>query len=121
MDQAAVAEPASVREFTRLSVALVVGAVVTGLGAGAVFLFGVIFTSGVYGSRLAWLLGVVLPLLGVSALFAWLSSRMMTHEAPRKGLRAVALVSLGLISIPFVLALLGLFVHFVLFLLFVSS
>jgi hypothetical protein len=115
MEQASWAESASVVGSKRLGVALSVCAGVAGLSAAAVFLFGVIFTSGVYSSRVAWLLGVVVPLLGGAALFAWLSSKMMTREAPRKGLRTMALVCLGLISIPIALALLGLFVHLLLF------
>ena len=45
------------------------------VGAVVVFITGVILTSGAYGSRMAWLLGVVLPLLLLAALFAWLACR----------------------------------------------
>ena len=46
------------------------------VGAVGVFLFGVIVTSGVYGSRMAWLLGVVLPLLVIATLFAGLAAKV---------------------------------------------
>jgi len=49
--------------------------VVSVVGAVVVFITGVILTSGAYGSRMAWLLGVVLPLLLLAALFAWLACR----------------------------------------------
>jgi hypothetical protein len=50
-----------------------VASAVTLMGGLFVLLFGVVATSGVYGSRLAWLLGVALPLLAVTVLLAWLS------------------------------------------------
>jgi hypothetical protein len=50
-----------------------VASVVTLMAALSVVLFGVLATSGVYGSRLAWLLGVAVPLLAVTMLLAWLS------------------------------------------------
>jgi hypothetical protein len=43
------------------------------MGALFVILFGVVATSAVYGSRLAWLLGVALPLLAITMVLAWLS------------------------------------------------
>lgn len=49
--------------------------VVSFVGAVVVFIAGVIVTSGTYGSRMAWLLGVVLPLLLLTALFARLACR----------------------------------------------
>jgi hypothetical protein len=55
--------------------ALVGGALLSLTGAVAVLVFGVIATSGVYGSRLAWLLGVVLPLLATSMLLSLLARR----------------------------------------------
>ncbi len=50
-----------------------IASVVTLMAALFVLLFGVLATSGVYGSRLAWLLGVVLPLLALTMLLAWMS------------------------------------------------
>lgn len=92
-----------------------VAAALTGLGALAFFLFGVILTAGVYGSRMAWLLGVVLPLLGITAMLAWLASKAEVHASVKSHLRAVATVALGLIAIPFVLAGLLLTVYLLLF------
>ena len=88
---------------------------VTGFGAVGVFLFGVIVTSGVWGSRRAWLLGVVFPLLGVTALFGWLASRAATQEAAKSNLRTASLVALGLSAIPFAFALLLLTVYAIFF------
>lgn len=50
--------------------ALVGAALVTLMAAAIVLIFGVVATSGVYGSRMAWLLGVVLPLLVTSMLLS---------------------------------------------------
>ena len=47
-----------------------------------VIAFGVIATSGVYGSRMAWLLGVAMPLLALSVLCAWLSGRRRPAAFP---------------------------------------
>jgi hypothetical protein len=98
-----------------LAAAPMVAAALTGLGALAFFLFGVILTAGVYGSRMAWLLGVVLPLLGITAMLAWLASKAEVHASVKSHLRAVATVALGLIAIPFVLAGLLLTVYLLLF------
>jgi hypothetical protein len=46
-----------------------------------VIIFGVIATSGVYGSRMAWLLGVALPLLATTAWLSWLAFRLPTRRA----------------------------------------
>ena len=51
--------------FLAMAILLFVAAVV-------VFILGVVVTSGVYGSRMAWLLGVVMPLIAGAATFAWL-------------------------------------------------
>jgi hypothetical protein len=48
--------------------------VVLFVGAVGFFVAGVIWTNGTYGSRMGWLLGIVLPLLLLTAVFAWLAS-----------------------------------------------
>ncbi len=91
-----------------------VSALVTLVAAVLVIVFGVLATSGVYGSRMAWLLGVALPLLALTMLLAWLSlggprrARPETHLAPgdrhdRVG-RGLLLIAASLFGIPFVLA-----------------
>jgi hypothetical protein len=91
-----------------------VAALVALVAAVLVIVFGVLATSGVYGSRLAWLLGVALPLLALTMLLAWLSLggprriRPETHLAPvdrryRVG-RGVLLVASSLLGIPLALA-----------------
>jgi high-affinity Fe2+/Pb2+ permease len=55
------------------------------LGAILVFLFGVVLTSGVYGSRIAWLLGVSVPLLAIAAVLARGSSKRVIENAGREG------------------------------------
>ena len=78
-------------------------AALAGISAVVVFMCGVIVTAGVYGSRMAWLLGVVLPLLGLTALCSWLASRSGASSSQKGKLRIVALVALGMIGTPFVL------------------
>lgn len=65
--------------------ALVGAALLALAAAAAVLVFGVIVTSGVYGSRMAWLLGVVLPLLAVSMLLSRLAQRF--SDPPRQAAR----------------------------------
>ena len=76
-----------------------------------VVVFGVIATSGVYGSRMAWLLGVALPLLVLTLLLARVpdGSVARTHRGwPRStarsgrvpGARAVMVAALVLLGIP---------------------
>src|SRR5580700_4227932 len=80
-------------------------------GAILVFLFGVIVTSGVYGSRMAWLLGVVLPLLAVTAVQSKLalSRRVRVEPFEPKGApdtrKTLFRAPLVLLAIPAVLAL----------------
>jgi len=79
-----------------------------------VITFGVVATSGVYGSRLAWLLGVALPLLAVSVVLSWVARRLWTQEqrdgpsaGPQTGrqLNLVVVMTAGtLFGIPFALA-----------------
>ncbi len=80
-----------------------------------VIVFGVIATAGVYGSRLAWLLGVACPLLALTALLSWLGARLAPRCARRgrsfaethhrvDGPRLLFVTSLVLLGIPAVLA-----------------
>src|SRR5581483_724195 len=48
-----------------------------------VFLFGAVFTNGVYGSRMAWLVGVAVPLLLLGAIFGTLAARIGRSDGPR--------------------------------------
>jgi hypothetical protein len=97
------------------------------LGAVVVFLFGVILAGGVYGSRLAWLLGVVLPLLVLGALFARVAANIggsigagsaTGHVVTSERLRRFSVICLALVAVPFALAALLLFVYGVAFVLF---
>jgi hypothetical protein len=72
-----------------------------------VIVFGVIATPGVYGSRVAWLLGVALPLLAASTFLGWWAQRSWTGRRGdgrgerRRGIpRGVFLLSLSLLGIP---------------------
>ncbi|HVB94373.1 MAG TPA: hypothetical protein VND67_08630 [Acidimicrobiales bacterium] len=94
------------------------------VGAIVVFLFGVIETTGVYGSRLAWLLGIVLPLLFLGALFARLAARIddSTVDGDARGqvvssqrLRTFSVIGWGLVAVPFALAAMLLFTYGVFF------
>jgi hypothetical protein len=91
-----------------------VASVATLMASLFVILFGVVATSGVYGSRLAWLLGAALPLLALTMLLAWLSLggrrrvRPFLHVASgdrhdRAG-RGVLLVAASLFGVPFAFA-----------------
>ena len=111
--------------WTKANTALTVCSAVTLVGAIEVFLFGVIWTHGVYGSRTAWLAGVVLPLLAITAGLAWAGARYGAKGSPgtagdghhgtgphslygrrdrRSAPRAVGVLSLVLLGIPFALA-----------------
>lgn len=99
------------------------------MGAFVVFVPGVVWTNGTYGSRMAWLLAGVLPLLLSTAVFAWLASpntsrwrpnvpasRDSRPRTPKSELaRSVLIISLALFAIPFVLALALLSVYAALF------
>ena len=111
--------------WTRTNTALTMGGAITFVAAIEVLLFGVLWTHGVYGSRMAWLLGVVLPLLAVTALLALTAARYgsSAHRGsmgavqpggvggahrggrnPRSAPRAVGVLSLVLIGIPIAFA-----------------
>ena len=101
------------------------------IGAVVVFLFGVILTHGVYGSRVAWLLGVVMPLLAVAAGSALTAARFGAESerdpssdgqyfgngrADRRSVaRTIAVISLILIGAPFVLTGLDLAIYGLIF------
>jgi hypothetical protein len=104
--------------------ALAATAGVVFVAAVGVFLFGVIVTSGVYGARMAWLLGVVLPLLVLAALFAGLAAKVSESSVDggpggqvvsSMRLRRFAVISLGLVAVPFAIAGLFLLVYGVIF------
>ncbi len=57
----------------RPSAAPAAAALLTLTAAALVIVFGVIATSGVYGRRMAWLLGVAAPLLATSMGLSWLA------------------------------------------------
>lgn len=91
------------------------GAALLALAAAVlVILFGVIATSGVYGSRLAWLLGVALPLLALSVVLSWVARRLWARDrregpgaGPHTGRRlgqVVLITAAMLFGIPFALA-----------------
>ena len=84
--------------------ALMATAALTGLGAVVVLLLGVILTTGVYGSRMAWLVGVGLSMLGLTAMSTWLASMVEPRTSAKRYLRVASLVALAFIAIPFVLA-----------------
>ena len=89
-------------------------AICTCLAAVLVVVFGVVATSGVYGSRMAWMLGVALPLLVLTLLLAGLAERAgaRTHGRPAPArpsdralpARAVTAAALVLLGVPAALA-----------------
>jgi hypothetical protein len=93
-----------------------VAAIVTLDAAVLVLVFGVLVTTGVYGSRLAWLFGVTLPLLAITMALSRLSSppphqvdgdAFPALRSRRDRLsRAVFLAAFSLFALPFALALL---------------
>jgi hypothetical protein len=102
-----------------------IASVVTLMAALFVILFGVLATSGVYGSRLAWLLAVALPLLALTMLLASLSlrgrrrARPFVHVAPGdrhdQAGRGVLLVAASLCGLPLALAAMLLLTYAVFF------
>ena len=100
--------------MTRSSL-LTTGAMCSFAAAVLVVVFGVIATPGVYGSRMAWLLGVALPLLVLTLLLARVPDRsaVRTQGGPPpstkrsgrgRGAAAVTVVTLVLLGIPCVFA-----------------
>jgi hypothetical protein len=92
-----------------------VASIVTLDAALLVIVFGGLVTTGVYGSRLAWLLGVALPLLAITLLLSWPSIRVGRQAGPSslparrtrrlRVNRAVFLAAFSLIAVPSALAL----------------
>ena len=104
------------RQWTRRNTVFTLCSAVTLVAAFEVILFGVIWTQGVYGSRMAWLGGVALPLLVITAALAWAGTRPgptadggmtdgvsnaeTTHRDRRSAPRAMGITSLVLVGIP---------------------
>jgi hypothetical protein len=111
--------------WTSVNAALTICSALTLVAAIEVFLFGVVWTQGVYGSRMSWFLGVVTPLLAITAGLSRAAAlygadvdrrNAESHQIgtvhhsrrslrdPRSAPRAVEAVSLALIVIPVGLA-----------------
>lgn len=118
-------------QWTRRNTVLTLCSAVTLVAAIEVILFGVIWTHGVYGSRMAWLGGVALPLLVITAALAWAGARTGSaahggntdgvsnaetpHADRRSAPRAIGITSLVLIGVPVVFALLLLLTYTLIF------
>jgi hypothetical protein len=103
-------------QWTRRNTVFTLCSAVTLVAAIEVILFGVIWTQGVYGSRMAWLGGVAVPLLVIAAALAWAGARPgptadigmasgvsdaeTTHRDRRSAPRTIGITSLVLIGIP---------------------
>ena len=111
VEQDAPVDPAPLDAPGRLARWLAAGAVGSGLASLIAFVFGVVLTSGVWASRRSWLLGVVLPLLAVTALLAELASRSAGPGPTARWTRVLARGALVLVAMPFalVLCLLGVY------------
>ena len=114
-----------VGEHRPLGAAPAAAALLTLAAAVVVIAFGVIATSGVYGSRMAWLLGVALPLLATSMLLSCLAVRAPARarsDGPRRPPddgrrvgRVIFVIAALLLGIPLALALVLLAVDALLF------
>ncbi len=101
--------------MTRSSL-LTAGAMLTFSVAMLIVVFGVVASSGVYGSRMAWLLGIALPLLVATVLLARTAARSTArahggpspspgrHPGSGFGARMVLVASVVLLGIPVALA-----------------
>jgi len=69
--------------WSKLRPALLWLAMATFLGAIVILVVGVVWTDAVYGTRMAWFLGGVVPLLVSTAGFAWLASLKPLRAEPR--------------------------------------
>jgi hypothetical protein len=109
------------RNWTGKNTTLAASAAVTLAGGLGVILFGVVLTHGVYGSRMAWLLGVAFPLLAIAAGLAFAAAKLGANSGmaettrpeyggqansrdSRNQVRTVGFVSILLIAIPLALA-----------------
>ena len=101
----------------RPSAAPAAAALLTLTAAALVIVFGVIATSGVYGRRMAWLLGVAAPLLATSMGLSWLARRALagTVWRGRRVNDVVFLSALSLFGIPPALAVTALAAYALLF------
>jgi hypothetical protein len=114
-------------QWTRRNTVFTLCSAVTLVAAIEVILFGVVWTHGAYGSRMAWLGGVALPLLVIAAGLAWtgghhgaISDVGRTGGAKNAGAasrdrrsapRAIGVASLVLIGIPVAFGALLLVTH----------
>jgi len=103
-------------QWTRRNTVFTLCSAATLVVATEVIFFGVIWTHGVYGSRMAWLGGVALPLLVITAALAWVGARSgpaadggmengasnagTMHRDRRSAPRVIGIVSLVLVGIP---------------------
>jgi hypothetical protein len=94
-------------QWTRRNTVFTLCSAVTLVAAIEVILFGVIWTHGVYGSRMAWLGGLAAPLLLITAALAWAGARPgptgdteATHRDRRIAPRTIGTASLLLVGIP---------------------
>ena len=117
--------------WTRRNTVFTLCSAFTLVAAIEVILFGVIWTHGVYGSRMAWLGGVALPLLVITAALAWVGARPgstpdggkanrvnnagTSHRDRRSAPRAIGISSLVLIGIPVAFFLLVLMTYGLIF------
>jgi hypothetical protein len=116
--------PTNAHTQRRWASVLLGGSLGTLVCAIVVFVRGVLWTNGTYGSRMAWLLAGVLPLLLATIALAWTGSRRSqrsaagsTPEDARRpsAARVLFAVSLALFALPFALALALLVVYAALF------
>ena len=90
---------------------LTVAALLAYLAAILMFMRGVVATSAVYGTRVAWLIGVVLPVLAFSTLLSWLAYRTGKRTATRSTMwvkrlsRGLMITDLCLLGIPLALTI----------------
>lgn len=103
--------------FTLCSAAALVAAM-------EVILFGVIWTRGVYASRMAWLWGVAVPMLVIAAALAWAGARPgpaeisnagTSHRDRRRAPRVIGMTSLVLVGVPVLFFLLLLMTYGLIF------
>jgi hypothetical protein len=103
-------------QWTRGNTVFTLCSAVTLVAAIEVMLFGVMWTHGVYGSRMAWLGGVALPLMVITVALAWFGARpgptadgglangvsnaATTHRDRRSAPRTIGITSLVLVGIP---------------------
>jgi hypothetical protein len=120
--------PSAATAAPAIAAAASVAAVATLTAAVTVIGFGVIAASGVYGSRMAWLLGGAMPLLATTMILSWLARRTTARPTTarrrtartgpslgRRLSRPVFLTALSLFGIPAAFAVSVLAVYALLF------